>query len=215
MSVRVVVYAEGSRETGDSAFSSLPPGHELPETTLGPAHWLIRRIAGDRELRFDVPLPLRGRRVRGSDLRHPRNVRQLATWASPETEPQLAVFFVDSDGDPSILRKLELELESRSRRRPPAVVAVPIQEFEAWLICDVAVLRKIAGSGDATKDPESMSPGEAKGVLESRLSTSGSDIRAQRAQKTAIVRSMDLDAVSKRSRSFEQFRKALLRALAD
>ena len=212
--VRCVVYAEGSRETGDSAFSSLPPGSALPEATLGPAHWLIRRIVGHPELRFDVPLPLRGRRVRGSDLRHPRNVRQLATWASPETEPQLTVFFVDADGDASIQRKLESELAARSRPRPPAVVAVPIQEFEAWLISDVAALRAVIGAGDATKDPEAMGPGEAKTTLESRLAASTTEIRAQRAMKIAIVNTLDLDAVAKRSRSFEQFRKGLLRAIS-
>ena len=151
--MRVVVYAEGSREDSGSRVALPLPGDALPEAALGPAHVLVRRCLVElvpmSEVRFDVPLRTRGRRARGSDLLHGPTVRRLLTWATPMAKPDLAVVIVDADGEANRHVALRHILSSRREPQPPAVIGVAVQEFEAWLIADEAALRQHLGfAGD-------------------------------------------------------------------
>ena len=79
--MKVTLYAEGSRETGNPML--LPaPGNPLPEASWGAAHGLFTRCItealGQEHVTFLSPLrDNRGRRVRGSQLLHQATLRRL------------------------------------------------------------------------------------------------------------------------------------------
>src|SRR5581483_11436552 len=133
--------------------SRLPPPTELlGEDHRGPAHELIRRcVARDAAVPlpavlFQCPLRARGRHPKGSDLLDRRTLRQLLTWPAPHRRPDLAIVLVDQDGAPDRRMTLRQLTEGISL---PHVIAVAIQEFDAWLIADHGA---VAGTL-ATKPP--------------------------------------------------------------
>lgn len=85
MSLRVVLYAEGSAE-GTGMTTLFPaPGDELPPDCLGAAHILVRRCIcsinplPEAAIRFDSPLRFGIRMPWGGMLKDRRVLRQLLT----------------------------------------------------------------------------------------------------------------------------------------
>lgn len=214
MSIRVVVHAEGSKETGAIALRP-KPGSSLTEDQFGAAHVLVRRCVGEAanapEGAVQMVEPLRlgtGRVARGSSLLDRGNLRQLLSWPMRESRPHLAVVLVDADGKPG--RSGELTDWTRDTILRP-VIGVAIQEFEAWLISDDAAVSAGLGSGFPTPAaPESMAPGEAKRLLEACIARAGAD--AQQVRRT-IAALADLDRLARRSPAFHLFRTDLAAAV--
>lgn len=205
MTVRVVVHAEGGRETG--AIAQRPaPGTALTDEQLGAAHALVRRcvVASTRVPDAAVQMlePLRlgtGRVARGSDLLEPDAVRRLLAWP-PNKRPDLAVILVDADGRTDRLARLR-EWTNNALLRP--AIGVAIQEFEAWLISDeVAVSRALDDSFPTPPTPESMAPGEAKRLLDAAIGRSRVDGHLARRSIAAIA---SLELIARRSPAFREF----------
>jgi hypothetical protein len=163
MTVRVVVYAEGSGERAGNLTLLPAPGESLSEDHLGPVHVLMRRApVGARGLpepavQFEAPLRLArgGREPRGSDLQHRRTLRQLLRWPRADFRPDLAIVIVDADDELDRARRLEMETQDIGVSR---VIAAAVREFESWLIADTDAVRKtLTLELSTTKDPESMS----------------------------------------------------------
>lgn len=216
--LRVVVYAEGAAESAGQVTSLPAPGEPLAEEQLGVAHRLIRRCAQETRpsLAIDFVAPLRapdGTTLRGSRLRVRKHLRRALTWAAPPRRPALAVVLVDEDGEGQIATRLGGDLAGIDL---PHVLAVPVREFEAWLIADVAAARRIFELElDEPPDPESMAPQQAKRLLDSwcaktaRRAPDGAipapDRRDLRAE---LVTTCSLDRL-RRLRSFETFARDL------
>jgi hypothetical protein len=208
MSLRVILYAEGTLETG----ASMTMGELLDESTLGPAHVLVRRVlvsvgrAPEAAIRFARPLRLAsGREARGSDLLKGTSLRKLLAWP-PGAAPNVVIILVDADGDPQ--RRSLLARKVNALLRP--VIAVAVEEFEAWLVADEhAVSCALGVAFERTPDPEGMRPGEAKATLVAALAAASADPAARK----TIAAICDLDVVAARCPSFERFR-ADLRASA-
>jgi hypothetical protein len=136
VSIRVVLYAEGSAEHGGDVRLLPAPGDELGPNHLGPAHLLVSRIVAElvpcprAAVRFISPLRIRGRNVRGSDLQAPNNLRSLLAFPAGDRRPELGVVLVDEDG---MRRRRDLRniLEGTI---VPAAFGLAAPEFEAWLI---------------------------------------------------------------------------------
>lgn len=112
--VRVVLYAEGPRETSggpisgtqdSSTWGRRDPGEVIPDEDQGPGHVLIRRILvkensiPEGAIQFEEGLrDHRGRVPRGSHLLKKSTLRRLLRWANPDLVPQLVVVLVDRDG---------------------------------------------------------------------------------------------------------------------
>jgi hypothetical protein len=91
---------------------------------------------------------------------------------------------------------------------PPVVIAVAIQEFESWLLGDHPAVQSItATSFDQPKEPESMAPGEAKGLL-SKWLTQAPNLGMEQARRELAQR-CDLDRVCRRCPSFATLVKDL------
>jgi hypothetical protein len=169
MTVRAVLYAEGSRESAgsDRAHLYLEPGALLAEDALGAGHLLVRKAmvralrVPEPAIQFEAPLLTRGRRPRGAQLRHRATLRQLLRWPDPSKRPDCVVFLVDQDGDAT--RKSALE-EAASDLPVPHVFGIPVPEFEAWLIADVQAVRSATSLAefDVAEPVESLAPQEAK-----------------------------------------------------
>lgn len=215
MSLRVVVYAEGS---GESARGLPPaPGESLEEGALGAAHILVRRCldmdAGIpvAAVRFDSPLRTRGRMPRGSDFLHPPTLAQLLTWPRPDKQPGLAVVIVDADGDSR--RKPMLD-EAVSKVRVNRVVAVAVQEFEAWLIADEAAAAAVLGQRlSRSKAPEQMARREAKVLLKDWIEASRQTGAAAWELRRGIADRADLAVIAERCPAFAIFRQELTQAV--
>lgn len=211
MSLRVVVYAEGS---GEGARGLPPaPGDPLNEGALGAAHILVRRcLATDARIpetavRFDSPLRTRGHMPRGSDFLDAQTLAQLLTWARPDKQPDLAVVIVDADGDSR--RKPMLD-EAVSKVRVNRVVAVAVQEFEAWLIADEAAAAVELGQRlSRSKDPEQMARREAKELLKGWLEVSVRAGAAAWELRRGLAARADLAVIADRCPAFAAFRKEL------
>lgn len=207
MSLRIALYAEGGGETGHGPGF----GEILSEEELGPAHDLVRRCIGkaraipEAAVLFQRPLRLRGRTARGSDLLVASSARRLLAWPPRSRSPELAVFLVDGDGDPS--RRAAVE-HATAGALVPIVIGIANHEFEAWLIADdVAVSRAIGAPFPTQRNPEEMRPREAKNVLADAIGRAASEPRVVR---RTIARTCDLDVVSTRCPAFRRFRDDLL-----
>lgn len=209
--LRVVLYAEGAGEMLGSITLLPPPGQPLSEPMLGPAHVLVRRaierargIHRD-EVRFEAPLRVPpGRLPRGSDLLSKAQLTKLMSWPRPGSAPDLAIVLVDADGDKQRKRKLEAAIQNAPVSH---VVAVAIQEFEAWLVADHAAVAGIIGRSVGFErppsHPEKLPPRDAKYQLSLWLGeASGQDDGALRRQ---LADGCDLGLLSKRCRAFSRF----------
>lgn len=210
---RVVVYAEGQGELAGSMRHDHAPGSPLSEQELGPAHLLVRRcLESARELdpsvvRFEEPLRTgRGRRPRGSDLHNGDALRRLLLWADESKQPDLAVVFVDADGD----EKRQGYLDTSVQGIPvDAVVGVAIEEFEAWLIADAEALKSVFRQPLAPpKSPERLGRRRAKELLQQWCEQHGrsrdaGDIRGQLALLS------DLETLSRQCGAFATFLQKL------
>ena len=209
MSLRIVLLAEGTRETGNVALSPRP-GDSLDAIRLGPAHVLVRRClvaAGLPEGAIRFVQPLRtgtGRAARGSDLLDRATLRRLLAWPDPTARPALAVIMIDADGEKH--RRTDV-LEWTEDAMLPRVVSVAVQEFEAWLLADeVAVSRALALPFPTQPAPEGLRPREAKALLANAIGAAGRDpVEARR----TIAEVLDLGGVSARCPAFDLFRKDL------
>ncbi|MCA8975576.1 MAG: hypothetical protein KDC98_12710 [Planctomycetes bacterium] len=167
--MRIVLYAEGPGEDrGESAW--LPaPGEPLSAQHRGAAHHLVARLLdADRGIpqqavQFVSPLRYQGKPHRGSDLLQPKRLRRLLTFAAPTKRPQLAIVFIDEDGVSDRKRQVEA---STAGLDLPRVIAVPVREFEAWLIADPRALADHLGIKTTPSAPESMARGQAKQLLQ-------------------------------------------------
>jgi hypothetical protein len=168
---RVVVYAEGAGElAGRDSSRQRGPGAVLTENELGSAHLLVRRcLERTRQLapdsvQFEEPLRTsRGKPARGSMLHGRTTLRQLLLWPDARRAPHLTVVFVDADGKEERQAELDAAVEGLSVQ---AIVAVAIQEFEAWLIADPAALEAVIRKPLAPpKPPERLGRQEAKKLL--------------------------------------------------
>lgn len=210
LTLRVVLYAEGSRETGGEPWFAPTPGVPLTDDELGPAHLLMRRAIAARRgipepaVRFEGPLRTsRGTVARGTQLYDTTSLRRLLTWPAAERRPHLAIALVDADGDSH--RRADL-LRALEGIVVPHVVAVATQEFESWLIADHEAVRAVFGRGTGDlPDIESMRPREAKDVF-TRLVGEGSD--EMQARRTLASMST-LAIVAGKCRSFEFLLKDL------
>jgi hypothetical protein len=116
--------------------------------------------------------------------------------------PDLAIVLVDCDGENTRKSRLEGDLASIPC---PKVIAVAVQEFEAWLLADVpSAMRVLGASRPFLGPPEGLKPGEAKQELakwvsESALAKSDSEARSLRRR---LALECDLDVVTKTCGSF-------------
>ncbi len=205
--LRVVLYAEGAGETLGVDTMLPAPGSPLREEMLGSGHLLIRRAVEsaravpEAAMRFESPLRTRGRTAKGSDLRRKQTLRELLTWLTPSFEPDLVIVLVDSDGDP--LRKTQLQNYALGLH-VERIFAVAVQEFEAWLLADFALVGKVLGTKRSfAGPPEGLAPGRAKAELAewvkvsaARSGRSVSDLRRE------IARECDLQVVRSACGSF-------------
>lgn len=218
--VRIALYAEGSRERSGPETLLPAPGMRLREEQLGAAHILVRRIAVEAgeystdEVLFASPLRL-GRRgggmlPTGSQLLDRRNLQQLLSWPMPRRRPDLGVVLVDADGDNQRLKTLGAYVEELTL---PTVVGVSKEEFEAWLLSDHPSLQAAIGrSVNQSPNPESLPPGEAKNRYFQIVANSLPG-RTANEMRMDIVRNCDLDRWSATCTYFERFRKDILAAL--
>lgn len=212
MTLRVVLYAEGVADDGGRETDLPAPTEPLGDEHLGPAHVFARRVlettppVATSGLRFLSPLRVRSRRARGSDLRHPPTLRRLLAFPDACRRPDLAIVFVDQDGDGQV----SAELRNRTQDLLlPRVIAVPVPEFEAWFLADEAAASAILrASIDTPSDPESHAPGEAKKRFNEWLALAAADAhRVERADlRQRIAERADLGRL-RRLRSFEIFER--------
>jgi hypothetical protein len=212
MSLRVVLYAEGGNETAGEIGLPPAPGTLLLEDNLGAGHILVRRyLELTRKIpaaavRFEAPLrDRRGNVARGTALLHRETLRQLLSWPLAHKRPDLVVVLVDCDEDPSRRARLEAFVSDVVSN----VIAVAVQEFEAWLIADHAAACKALNAAlIAPRDPERMARREAKEQLASWMD--GRRESSERSIRTTLANLCDLDVVRRRCSAFDE----LLRALA-
>ena len=217
MSLRAVLYAEGGNETAGEPGLPPAPGAALLEDDLGSGHVLVRRCleltrgVPAAAVRFEAPLrDRRGNVARGAALLQRETLRQLLSWPLPRMRPELVVVLVDCDEDPG--RKARLE-EIVAGIAVSTVIAVAVQEFEAWLVADHrAVCQALDATLSAPKEPERMARREAKGLLATWMG----DRTAvdQRGIRRTLAGLCDLDIVRRRCTAFDQFLRDLDGAFA-
>jgi hypothetical protein len=183
MSLRVVLYAEGGRELAGEQRWQLAPGDRLPEDALGAAHYVVARALNrtrhlpETAVLFEEPLRTnRGRPARGSDLLDRQTLRRLLMWPSAARRPQLAIVLVDADGDETRRPTLNAATENVTT---PRVVAVAVQEVEAWLIADMNAVRIACGVDDFDSS-------ETVEALRPATRSLNSNRRSRRAEPTSI-----------------------------
>jgi hypothetical protein len=210
---RVVVYAEGAGELAGAKSLQPAPGSQLTEEELGSAHLLVRRcLEKSRGLtadtvRFEEPLRTpRGRLARGSILHSRDTLRPLLFWAGPIKEPDLAIILVDADGDEDRQRLLDNAIEGVFVE---AVVAVAIQEFEAWLVADPGALKTVLRQTLSTpKPPEKLPRRQAKELLQQWCEQHARSRDAAELRRD-LARQCDLDTLAQRCTSFAAFLRKL------
>ena len=214
--VRVVLYAEGPRETSgipisgtkaDRSWGCRAPGEVIPAEEHGPGHVLIRRILvtnnrlPQNAIQFEEGLRCRGRVPRGSQLLKKSTLRQLLSWAHPDLVPQLVVVLVDRDGVRE--RREQLLGFVRDRSQTTQIIAVAQEEFEAWLIADESAAGAVLDDKfERTPDPESLECGKAKNTIDQWIST-----RPQRDRprlRRDIAEHCDLEILRRRCGAFER-----------
>jgi hypothetical protein len=211
--VRVVVYAEGAGELAGSKSLQPAPGSLLTEEELGSAHLLVRRcLERTRGLtpdtvRFEEPLRTsRGRLARGSILHSRDTLRPLLSWVDPTKQPDLAVVLVDADGDDGRQSLLDSAIKGVLVE---AVVAVAIQEFEAWLVADSDALKAVLRQTLAPpKPPERLSRRQAKELLQQWCEQHARSREASELRRD-LARQCDLDTVAQKCTAFASFLRKL------
>ena len=206
---RVVVYAEGTGELAGAKSLQPAPGAQLSEEELGSAHLLVRRCLEKARgldaslVQFEEPLRTpRGRVAKGSMLHSRDTLRPLLLWADPHKQPDLAIVLVDADGDTGRQKLLDEAIEGIPVK---AVVAVAIQEFEAWLVADPNALKSVLRKPlSPPKPPEKLSRREAKELLqqwceEHAHSRDAAEIRRNLAEEC------DLDTLAQKCTAFASF----------
>lgn len=69
--------------------------------------------------------------------------RAMLTWPTPKGQPDLAVVLVDSDEDSKRASRLR---RYRDALLCPIMVAVTVEELEAWLVADDACVGRVLGA---------------------------------------------------------------------
>jgi hypothetical protein len=111
------------------------------------------------------------------------------------------------DGDEDAGRKARLA-EVVADLFVPKVIAVAVQEFEAWLIADHrAVCEVLAAAPAQPREPERMARRQAKELLVSWMGDR--DGSGERGVRITLARTCDLDVVRRRCSAFEQFLRDL------
>lgn len=156
----------------------------------------------ENAIQFEAPQRVRGTRVpAGSDLLHRQTLRRLLTW--PRFRPDLVIVLVDRDGEAQ--RQTELR-NAVSDLIGTTIIAVAIEELEAWLIADE---QASAGadhpSPGSFPEPEKLARGEAKQRLDDAVGHGGADRHVVIGRRIAIARKLDLDLVARRCSSFADF----------
>lgn len=211
MSLRVVVYAEGTGELARDWLPGAAPGVPIEDEDLGPAHVLarrgLRRTRGVAEMAVVFEHGLRKtntRAPRGSDLHRETILRRLLDWSDPAMRPQLALVFVDEDDEKGRYPRLKESIEGLRISRPPTVIVVARREFEAWLVTDRKCLERALGRTlEDPGDPETWGPARAKALLANLLEGETSIRRS--ALRREISTSCDLEVLRGSSRSFRRF----------
>jgi len=214
MTLRVVLLAEGSRETGGELRIPHAPGETLDrDLDWGPAHHLVERtVSASRGVPsgavwFAAPLRTgRGTIARGTQLYDPGTLRMLLHWADAARRPDLAIVLVDEDGHGQ--RKDELD---RLAETVPVttVVAVAVREFEAWLIADADEVRALPGSVQSPPSVESLDPRVAKDLL---IGWATGKQREERSVRVSLARSCRIEVLRERCPSFDRFFRELAAA---
>jgi len=207
--VRVVVYAEGQGELKGAKNRKLSPGSPLTEEDLGSAHLLVRRClervrgVDPSAVRFEAPLHnTRGKVVKGSMLHSRDTLRPLLFWGGANKQPDLAIVLVDADGDAGRQRLLDEAIEGVPVK---AVVAVAIQEFEAWLVADPDALKSILRKPlSVPKSPEKLSRREAKELLQQWCEEHARSRDAAELRRD-LARQCDLDTLAQKCTAFASF----------
>lgn len=205
MSLRVVLYAEGGRETG-GAFD-VPPraGSTLvPDLHFGPAHFLFKRLLAharglpEGAVQFEAPLRIGTRVARGTELLDRSTLRRLLTWFDEAVRaPDLAIVLVDADGDSHRKNTLESHVEGLPVAK---VIAVAVQEFETWLIADQNAVHAAMNATHSTlPDLESLPRREAKERLTQWCDASG---RNDRDVRMTLAQTCALDSLERRCAAF-------------
>jgi hypothetical protein len=210
---RVVVYAEGRGELAGRDSSRQPaPGLALTEDELGAAHLLVRRcLERTRQLapdsvQFEEPLRSRGKLARGSMLHGHTTLRQLLSWPDANRTPDLAVVFVDADGKEDRQAELDSAVEGLLAQ---VLVAVAIQEFEAWLIADPKALEIVIRKPLAPpKPPERLGRQEAKKLLQQWCEEIASKKKPDEVRRE-LVEACDLDTLARTCSAFAGFLQRL------
>lgn len=208
MSVRIVLLAEGPGELRGERLENLPeaaPLERLMEEELGVGHILVRRAIAEAAsappdaIHFQQPLRLKGGRLaRGSDLHHPKRVRQLMRYGLKA--PDLTIVLVDGDGQGESRRtQLEAGLKGST-----AIVAVAVQEFESWLVADAGALTQLDLPSAPSRSPDALPPTAAKAWVAEHVGSRRAD----------LARAIDLDTLVKVSPSFDRFVRDLRRQWA-
>jgi hypothetical protein len=216
MSLRVVLYAEGTADTAGEIRVRPKPREPLGEEWLGPAHRLVRRAIArarprlpEAAILFEEPLRVGVRVARGSDLLHRPTLRQLLTWVTGK-RPDLAVVLVDRDG--AAPRHTELSVAIRDLAIPvTSVIAVAIEEFESWLIGDSAAVAQVLPEATPPPQIESLDRRQAKSLLQ-QWSASHQDKR-YREIRLSLANLSNLDTLERRCPSFARFTADLSAAL--
>jgi hypothetical protein len=206
---RVVVYAEGAGELAGAKNLQRAPGALLTEEELGSAHLLVRRCLEkvrhleESLIHFEEPLRTdRGKLARGSNLHSSGTLRRLLSWADPARQPDLAVVFVDADGDDERQGHLDSALEGLAVE---AIVSVAIQEFEAWLLADPDALKNVLRQPLAPpKPPEKLSRQDAKKLLQHWCDQHARSRDAAEIRRD-LARQSDLDTLARTCTAFALF----------
>lgn len=206
---RVVVYAEGAGELAGPMTLQRAAGSQLTEEELGSAHLLVRRclektrgLTADT-VSFEEPLRTsRGRLARGSILHSRDTLRPLLFWAGPIKQPDLAVVLVDADSDDERQGLLDSAIDGVPVE---TVVAVAIQEFEAWLVADPDALKAVLRQPlSPPRPPEKLSRREAKEILK-RWCEQHARSRDEAEIRRDIARQCDLDTLKQKCTAFASF----------
>ena len=113
--------------------------------------------------------------------------------------PDLVVVMFDADGERDRKSRLDSAL---SDSVVPYVLAMSVQELEAWLIADPDALREAGCQGALSSEPEQMPPREAKQWLANATTRSGA-----RDLRSTLAKLCNLDIVARRCPSFNTFRR--------
>jgi hypothetical protein len=131
-------------------------------------------------------------------------LRQLLTWADPAFAPDLAIVLVDADGDRA--RRTEM-LKATEELTTPRIIAVAVQELEAWLLADHDVIRTVCNDPSFAMNEmlEELEPGVAKQRLDNMVSKGGDRL----ARRLSIAQACRLEELRRRCPSFGQFEQDL------